>query len=93
MRYASSIFSNLLIGAITRRYDQTTAYGGTTTYVHDGKTVAQSTNGCETLGCNSSNTYLTMPGTGEVLAATITSGGTASVYAPLTDLMGSTLAL
>src|SRR5579872_1840632 len=34
-----------------------------------------------------------MPGTGEVLAATITSGETSSVYAPLTDLTGSTLAL
>jgi hypothetical protein len=55
--------------------------------------VAQSTKGCGNLGCNLPITYLTMPGTGEVLAATITSGGTASVYAPLTDLMGSTLAL
>ncbi len=79
--------------ALTRRYDQTTAYGGTTTYLHDGKTVAQSTNGCA-IGCsNSSNAYLTLPGTGEALAATLASGGTSNTYVPLTDALGSTLAL
>jgi hypothetical protein len=44
-------------------------------------------------GPGASDTYLTLPGTGEALAASIAIGGTNSVYVPLTDLMGSTLAL
>ena len=38
-------------------------------------------------------TYLTLPGTGEVLAVSIAGGGAAGVYAPVHDPLGSTLAL
>jgi len=48
--------------------------------VHDKNAVAQSANsGGQTTGsAGPSNTYLTMPGMGEVLAATITSGETSA---------------
>jgi RHS repeat-associated protein len=73
--------------AVMRRFNQTTAFGGTTTYLHDKNVVEQST----TSGgpSNPLNNYLTMPGTGEVLAFT-TTGGT---YVPLHDRLGSTIGL
>lgn len=78
---------NAAYDATMRRYDQNTAFGGTTTYLHDQKDVAQSaTTGGQT---NPLNNYLTMPGTGEVLAFT-TTGGT---YVPLHDRLGSTIGL
>ncbi len=63
--------------------------------MHDKNAVAQSTNTSQsgTSGAGASNAYLTVPGTGEAPAATINSGGTAGVYVPLTDALGSTLAL
>jgi hypothetical protein len=69
--------------SVMRRYDQATAYGGTTTYLHDNKHVAQSDSS------SGVNNYLTMPGTGEVLAFT-TAGNT---YVPLHDRLGSTIGL
>jgi RHS repeat-associated protein len=78
---------NAAYDATMRRYDQNTAFGGTTTYLHDEKDVAQSaTTGGQS---NPVNNYLTMPGTGEVLAFT-TTGGT---YVPLHDRLGSTIGL
>ncbi len=80
-------FSN----AILRRDSQTTAYGGTTTYVHDNKTVAQSST--TNAPSNPVNNYLTVPGTGEVLAFSSTVGGTTSTYVPIADGQGSTIGL
>jgi RHS repeat-associated protein len=71
--------------AVIRRYDQTAAFGGTTTYLRDQKNVAQS----ETGNSNPLNNYLTMAGTGEVL--TFTTAG--STYVPLHDRLGSTIGL
>jgi RHS repeat-associated protein len=68
-----------------RRYDQTTAFGGTTTYLHDHNSVEQSNTGSS----NPLNNYLTMPGTGEVLAFS-TNGST---YIPIQDRLGSTIGL
>jgi RHS repeat-associated protein len=78
-----------------RRDSQTTAYGGTTTYLNDQKNVAQSSNSGGP--SNPINNYLTMPGTGEVLAfATTTTGnggGGTSTFVPLQDGQGSTIGL
>jgi RHS repeat-associated protein len=74
---------------ILRRDSQTIAYGGTTTYLHDQKNVAQSASG----GTGPVYNYLTVPGTGEVLAFSSTLNGTTSVYVPLHDRLGSTIGL
>ncbi|HVC43842.1 MAG TPA: hypothetical protein VND20_03425, partial [Candidatus Binataceae bacterium] len=70
------------------RDSQTTAYGGTTTYVHDNKTVAQSST--SNAPPNPIDNYLAMPGTGEVLAFTTSNGGT---YVPLQDGQSSAIGL
>jgi len=74
--------------AILRRDSQTTAFGGTTSYVHDKKNVAQSSN---TNTPNPISNYLAMPGTGEVLAFGSTAGGTTNTFVPLEDGQGSAL--
>jgi YD repeat-containing protein len=76
--------------AILRRDSQTTAFGGTTSYVHDNRSVAQSSN---TNTPNPISNYLAMPGTGEVLAFASTAGGTTNTFVPLEDGQGSALGL
>ncbi len=82
---------NASYDGILRRDSQTTPYGGTTTYVHNNKTVAQSST--TNAPTNPINNYLTVPGTGEVLAFTSTVGGTTSTYVPIQDGQGSTIGL
>jgi RHS repeat-associated protein len=71
-----------------RRYSQTTAYGGTTTYLHDNKVVTQSTT--TNAPPNPINNYLTIPGTGEVVAFSTTNSGT---FIPIQDGQGSAIGL
>ncbi|MBF6570938.1 MAG: RHS repeat protein [Candidatus Binataceae bacterium] len=77
--------------AILRRDSQTTAYGGTTTYVHDNKVVAQSST--TNAPPNPIDNYLALPGTGEVLAFTTSSNGTTNTYEPIQDGSGSAIGL
>jgi YD repeat-containing protein len=77
--------------AILRRDSQTTAFGGTTAYVHDDKGVAQSST--TNAQSNPISNYLSVPGTGEVLAFASTVGGTTNTYVPIQDGQGSAIGL
>src|SRR6202035_5105247 len=68
--------------AILRRDSQTTVFGGTTSYVHDSKDVAQSSN---TNTPNPISNYVAVPGTGEVPAFASTAGGTTNTFVPIQD--------
>ncbi len=59
--------------------------------MHDNKAVAQSST--TNAPTNPVNNYLTVPGTGEVLAFASTVGGTTSTYVPIQDGQGSTIGL
>jgi RHS repeat-associated protein len=73
--------------ALGRRASLASSASGTTTYLHDDSTVVSSTNG------GTSNGLLTIPGSGEVLAYSTTSGSMTNSWVPIHDGLGSTVAL
>ncbi|MGH9342249.1 MAG: RHS repeat-associated core domain-containing protein [Terriglobia bacterium] len=73
--------------AFGRRYAATPASQGTTNYLYDGYAAIQASSG------NELDTYMRVPGSGEVLSYSTTVNGTTTILVPIHDRLGSTIAL